>query len=201
MASKLRRNPSIHGIKIKDIEYLISQFADDMDLYLPFEKTVLNAVIDTFSEIETNTGLTISYDKTALYRIGSLANTDAKIITKKELCWTNQPVNTLGIDLYSSKKEMLVNLEKIILKVDTVSRLWYYRSLTLMGKILVVNTLIMSLFIYKLMVLPEIPSDIMKKIEKSIENFIWNGKKPKISLQILQEEKVNGGLGLTNITL
>ena len=52
-----------------------------MDLYLPFEKTVLNAVVDVLTDVEENTGLKVSYDKTAVYKIGSIANTDAKIYT------------------------------------------------------------------------------------------------------------------------
>ena len=67
LAWRLRNNTSIKGIKIGETEILLSQFADDMDLYLPFEKVVLNAVIQEFSHIEMNTGLKVSYEKTTMY--------------------------------------------------------------------------------------------------------------------------------------
>ena len=71
LANKIRLNDLVKGIKIGEIEYLLSQFADDTDLYLMYDVTVLNAVISTLSDIEANTGLKVSYDKTSLYRIGS----------------------------------------------------------------------------------------------------------------------------------
>lgn len=44
-----------------------------------------------------NTGLLVNYDKTNVYRVGSLADTDAKIYTTKEFNWTNEPISLLGV--------------------------------------------------------------------------------------------------------
>ena len=83
LASKLINNSNIKGIKIGHIEYLLSQFSDDIDMYLAYDLTTLNAVIDTLVDIELHTGLTVSYEKTTLYRIGSIANSNASYIPKK----------------------------------------------------------------------------------------------------------------------
>ena len=104
MAWKLKTHPGIKGIRIGDTKLLISQFADDTDLYLPFDKTVLNNVIQVLSDIENSIGLKVSYDKTTLYRIGSIANTDAKVYTTKKIRWSNEAINTLGIDLHETQK-------------------------------------------------------------------------------------------------
>ena len=92
LAIKLRGNSDIRGIRVKEVEYLISQFADDMDLYLPFDSVVLNAVCDELSDIESHTGLRVSYDKTMIYRIGSIANSNVKCYTKRKL---NGPMSPL----------------------------------------------------------------------------------------------------------
>ena len=55
LALRLCQNPNISGVKIGSTEILLSQFADDMDLYLPFDKTVINEVIKVLSHIEANT--------------------------------------------------------------------------------------------------------------------------------------------------
>ena len=197
LANRLRNHKDIRGIKINDTEYLISQFADDMDLYLPYDTTVLNAVIATFSDIEIHTGLRVSYDKTNVYRIGSIANSDAKLYTVKKVQWMNDPIRTLVVELFKTNKEMLYNYESIIIKMQTITKTWYYRTLSLMGKVQVVNTLVSSLFIYKFQVLPYPPNEMIQRIEKIITDFIWSGKKAKIPLETLQKEKMYGGLGLT----
>ena len=68
-----------------------------------------------------------------------------------------------------------------------------------MGKVLVVNMLIASLFMYKLQVLPMIPKDIVAKVEDAITKFIWNNKRAKLPLSTLYKEKHFGGLGLANL--
>ena len=61
-----------------------------------------------------------------------------------------------------------------------------------------VNSLIASLFVYKMMVLPLMPKDIVKNLENVIREFIWDGKKAKIAYAVLQNDKNSGGLGLVN---
>ena len=119
LANKLRNNSAIKGIKVNDIEYLISQFADDMDLYLPYDLTVLNAVINTLAIIESNTGLKVSYDKTTLFRIGSIAHTDAKCYTQKKIKWSNDYINTLGIDLFNNNEDLCKNFQVYSIEVES----------------------------------------------------------------------------------
>ena len=197
LALRLRQNANITGIKIGTTEFLISQFADDMDLYLPFNKTVLDSVINVLTHIEENTGLRVSYEKTTLYRIGSIANSEAKIYTQKELNWSNDVINTLGFEL--RHKDIEKNLDAVMLKMESVSQMWYYRQLTLTGKVLIVNSLIGSLYVYKMQLLHAISNQHFQEIEACIQNFIWKGKRPKLSLSILMQPKDQGGLGLVNL--
>ena len=105
MANKIRHNKKIKGIKIGEIEYLLSQFADDTDLYLSFDQETFVNVFTELSNIERNTGLRVSYDKTTMYRIGSLANSNATLYTSRKVNWSNDFVNTLGIDISVDKKK------------------------------------------------------------------------------------------------
>ena len=90
---------------------------------------------------------------------------------------------------------MRINFDKIIIKLRTIIESRKYRSLTLMGKVLVVNMLLSSLFIYKLTVLPAILDDILEKYNQAVTDFLWNGKRPKIPLDILQACKEPRGTG------
>ena len=75
MAHLIKNNPKIRGIKMserQEVEDVISQFADDTCLFLLYNEECIQTVIDTFTHIESNTGLKVSYDKTCIYHIGSL---------------------------------------------------------------------------------------------------------------------------------
>ena len=50
-----------------------------------------------------------------------------------------------------------------------------------------------------MMVLPNMPKNTRKCIENEIRDYLWNGKKSKIALKILQNSKTEGGLNLVNL--
>ena len=70
-----------------------------------------------------------------------------------------------------------------------------------MGRILVVNTLIASLLVYKLTVLPSPSKATMDTLKFNTVKYIWNGAKPKIAYDTLVLTKKEGGLGLCDLEL
>ena len=91
-------------------------------------------------------------------------------------------------------------IDKIIDKMFQVMQIWYWRNLTLMGKVLIINTLMASLFVYQMTVVPLLTTKQVDKIYKIILSFLWGTKKPKIPLSVLQRVKSMGGLNLVDIT-
>ena len=124
----------------------------------------------------------VNYDKAKLYRIGSLANSDAKIYTIKEFTWTKEPIDILGI-LISNDIEHIteLNYKQILIKVENVLQLWIHRGLLRTGKILVVNSLVASLFVYKMSVLPNIPRKHTDKFYEIVRNFLWKLDTPRLA--------------------
>ena len=53
---------------------------------------------------------------------------------------------------------------KMPTEVQNVVNLWQHRSLTILGRVLVINTLISSLFVYKISVLPNMPLNVVNEI-------------------------------------
>ena len=68
----------------------------------------------------------------------------------------------------------------------------------LMGKILIINTLMASLFVYKMSVLPPMTKSQLKRLDKIITEFIWKNKRAKIPISLLRNPKKWGGLKLVN---
>ena len=177
---------------------LLGQFADDMDIYLLHDEKSINEILRTLNFFQSRSGFTVSYDKTQIYRIGSLKKLDAKFYTSPEVRWTNQPINVLEV-IISHEDIMSKNYDTVLNKVSAVLKIWSKRSLSLMGKVPIVNSLTASLFVYKMMVLPLLTPQIVQRYEGIITNFLWNGRRPKIALKMLQNAKRFGGLSLVDI--
>ena len=200
MTRKLKSNPKIQGIEINGITNLISQFADDTTLFLKYDQESLQSVIDTLSEIERHTGLVINYEKTQIFRAGSIHGTNQKLKTSKDFVWSNNDFEMLGIYMGNSVQNICkMNYERIIDKMSISMEIWKSRNATLLGKILITNVLFESLFVYKLMVLEDLTENQIRKIEELIDKFLWAGKKAKIAKATLQQSKQCGGQRLFNI--
>ena len=146
-ADLLQNNQSIQGISIHNIVMLLSQFADDTNLFLKASASVLDAVSNTLEHAHSNLGLKVNYEKSTLYRVGSLQHTNATYYTQKAYAWGDPPISSLGIQVALTNMAVL-NLSPILDNMQAIITAWRLHDLTLTGRILVVNTLIESLFVY-----------------------------------------------------
>ena len=202
LAIELRKNEKIKGFAVRDIIDFLNQYADDASMCIEDSEEALEEVLHTLDRFQRHSGLEISYEKTTMHRLGSLKDADAKYYTTRKLNWCGDAINVLGVHLNSDLKEAFkINYEPLIVKADSILKGWTKRTLSLVGKIQVINSLVASLFVYKMSVLPAIPDIYIQKLNKMMENFIWNGSRPKIPLRVLQSSIENGGLGLVNFEM
>ena len=202
LAINLRKNKNIKGIPVNEIINLLNQYADDMDVSMLANEENIQNVLNEIDIFHKATGFTINIEKSKIFRMGSIRDSDAKFIAQKEVAWTNDPINVLGVWICHNEEDIIEkNYVPLIEKIKTILNKWKSRTLSLLGKIMVINTLIGSLFVYKMTVLPSIPERIVKHIEALLINFIWGGNKAKIPLDVLQRDKTEGGLKLLDIRL
>ena len=199
LALSLRDNQDIEGITFRDIRNLLNQFADDMDIFSICTKKSLEAIQKELDCFRLQSGFTVSYDKTTMYRIGSLRHSNAQMYDLDQFKWSNEDITVLGVTV-AHEDIVDKNYQSIIQKTSKTLNAWYNRGLSLIGKVQVVNTLVASLFVYKMMVLPIIPRPIEKRIDNMIREFLWGGKKAKIAYATLQNSKEDGGLCLVNLS-
>ena len=174
MAHLLQNNSKIRGIKIRDVETVISQFADDSSLFLEYSQEVLTEALNVMQRVEDNIGLTINYDKTSIYRVGSLQYTDAQLYTHKKLQWSDGDLELLGIKIKNNLCQDTTNVDLLLNKMQNIADVWYYRNLTIMGKILIINSLMSSLFIYQIGVTPPITKAQQTRYEAIVNKFLWH---------------------------
>lgn len=200
LSIRIRENSKIKGISINNKEHKLVQFADDLNLFLEYNRVTLLEIARTFDQFECETDLKINYDKTSIYRIGSLKDTDAQLYTGKPFRWTNSPPIVLGVVVSNDYTETENCYKKILSRAKQIINRWRWRSLSLLGKVTIVNSLISSLFVYPMQVLENMSAARIKEFETLINGFLWGeGKRTKISLQVLSNPREFGGLNLSNI--
>ena len=199
LALALRNNHDIDGITIADLKNLLNQFADDMDIFSLCNQKSLENIYRELQSFYSQSGFTVSYEKTTLYRIGSLRHCNAQLYSMDQFKWSNEDINVLGITI-SHDDVVSKNYEGMEQKVKCILSNWQNRNLSLIGKVQVVNTLVASLFVYKMMVLPLIPKHFVKRFDNIVREYLWGGKKAKVAYKVLQNPKKEGGLGLACLT-
>ena len=97
LAIKIRNNKNIKGIKINNIEFKLSQYADDTSAILDGSETSLNETLNELSWFAIMSGLKVNFDKTQVVWIGRKKYSTDTIKTKWKLQWGNSEFKLLGI--------------------------------------------------------------------------------------------------------
>ena len=113
------------------------------------------------------------------------------------LTWVNS-VKALGIVFTYNEIERLQKIfydkrKDIRLQI----RLWRCRGLSLLGKITIIKSFLLSKMTYVFSVLPT-PQEFIKQLNTIIYNFLWNGPDKIARLAVVNDIKF-GGLRLTDI--
>ena len=165
----MRRNKKIQGITIGDQKILLSLFGDDLALMMRLDQRSWDAALNEFQYFQKSTGLTVNYEKSVIYRLGSIRNTNAKFYSQRKVSWSDKSIKILRIQVTADKQELLnENYDPILAKVEATLQIWKTGHLSLYEKILIVNALIASLYIYKFAVLPA-PSEQHRKARISYD--------------------------------
>ena len=196
----LRQNSKIEGFTIGKSVIKGGQFADDLWTICKATEGSVNEILTELQNFKNYSGLEINAEKSAILRIGPWQDSEAKFYTLKKLFWSPKSIKILGFHIHPDI--MVVFHENYFQneeKVDGILNTWSNRNLTLMGKIVVVNSLVNSLFTHKFVALPTPPEKFFDMYKKKILKFIWNDKPHKVSYRKLVQDYAKLGLRLVDL--
>ena len=169
MSIAIRKDPGIKGLTFKNITITITQMADDTTLFLKDLNSVQKClkILNHFSKCA---GLKLNKDKTEAFQLG--INTHA-IKDKFGLKWVNGPIKVTGIWVGKNIKSLSVSaIEEKIQKLKVLLNMWKMRNLTIKGKITLLRSQAMPIFLYLASVI-FVPMEFIKKIDELFFDFIW----------------------------
>ena len=195
----VKNNGRIKGVPLDCLKNILSQFADDTGAFLKYDRISVESFGESLMLIEEQLGLKVSYEKTTMYRIGSLRDSEAQLYTQKNFRWSSEPIETLGMLINCDGSASAENITKITRKIDNVCANWAHRSLSLTGKTVIINTLMGSVFVFNMLNLGQVSDKDIKCMERKFKDFLWPSSKPRISIYTLQRKKEQGGLNLVDL--
>ncbi len=166
--------------------------ADDLTLIIKDLLSLENA-LKLLRQFSHCSGLKINIDKIKAKKHRKIIKADHY---PHDLSWIKTPLETLGIYITNKHDEYInFNFKPKIVTLKTLLSIWKQRSLSIKGKITIVNTLAQSPVIYTSSIIETRP-EAFKEINDIIQNFIWEGKTAKIDQNTFIKNIDEGGLQL-----
>ena len=107
LASAVRKDKNIKGIKINGVECKISQYADDTTLFLDGSKTSLQASLDSLDHFSIVSGLKVNSTKTDVLWIGTLKGRRDVFFQERKLKWANDSIRALGVHFLTNEEQAI----------------------------------------------------------------------------------------------
>lgn len=202
LLEEIRKDQNIEGIKIKQDNYKLKAFADDLVITIQNPKKTIDKLISKLQEYGDLSGFKINIQKTKMINLNMKKEEKSQLeqITGfqnvKKLKYLGIQLTDNNLDLFKNNydslwKEIKKDLEK-----------WVNLDLSLLGRIATIKMNILPRFLYLFQTIPIMIKDqIFMNWQKEITKFIWQKKKPRIKLKYLQDTKDRGGLALPDFKL
>ena len=201
MATMMRKSEEIKGYQTKTTQVKLEIFADDTTFFLQDENS-FRRVLENLDMFYKYSSLRINVKKSEVGWLGKKGKEDfIKKTGIKYIDFEQNGIKILGI-FFSYKRKLCDqnNIDRVVTNFKTVLSIWKSRSLTLYGKILVLRALALPK-LYYIFSKMSIKEEIVKTIESTIKDFIWNGRKPKIKKDTLIGDYSEGGLKLPDFSV
>lgn len=195
LATLVKGDKEIRGIPIPHGGLsLIHQYADDTTFTVRDTESIIKVMkhMETYGKAS---GAKINVDKSEIMSIGGVEMGECDIPFKV----TEDYMMILGVNIGVNAKEARdATWTGILNKIKQVLLFWRLRELRLRGKVVVVNSLLLSKCNYVMGVV-DLPDWVLNEMKEVVNNFLWGGKGVKISTRTLIADYAEGGLKLIDL--
>ena len=174
----------------------ITQLADDTTLFLQ-DLDSIKHTLDLLRHFHHCAGLKLNTDKTEAFQLGVVSN---NIDSKYGLRWGSKKVKVAGVTVGKNMKMLTTTLiEKKVLKVRNLLNMWKARNLTIKGKITLLRSKVVRVFLYVATIV-YVPENIIKQVDDLFFDFIWPSGKHHVKKKVLIQEIESGCLKMPDIS-
>lgn len=192
LACKIRAIPDIEGFLLPGadgLQFKVSQYADDTTAFVKDEKSLF-FLFNVIRDFERGSGAKLNMAKTEALWLGAWKDRTDKPLG---LSWVNK-MKILGI-VFGTVNVDHDNWDPRVSKLEKCVSRWQSRSLSLIGRVLVLNILGLSKLLFVSSVLSP-PRWVFDRVKKIIWPFLWGSRVETVARKSLICSVADGGLGL-----
>lgn len=195
LATLVKRDEKIRGIKNPQGGIsVIHQYADDITFTVRDIKSI-NSIMKHMETYARASGAKINVDKSEIMTIGEMDIEGQDIPFKK----TKEYIKILGVNIGINTNEARdATWTGTLNKIKQVLQFWRLRDLRLRGKVIVINSLLLTKCNYVMGAI-DLPEWVLNGIKEIVNIFLWRGKGVKISSKTLIADYKEGGLKLIDL--
>lgn len=196
----IKEEKSIKGIHVDDVEYKIAQFADDTQLLNEGDRTSFEQTIHILDTFGRASGLLMNSEKTQVMWLGNKKNSNEKFCPNLHMIWNPTKIKILGIWFTQDLKDCeTINYKDKFAEIKVLFKIWSQRTITPLGRVAILKSLILSKLIHLWILLPDPPDQSIQLLQNLCFQFVWNGKKDKIARKTSVKTVKQGGLNIPDI--
>ena len=192
LACKIRASDDIKGFLLpgaSGLQFKVAQYADDTTAIVKDYRSLVS-LFEAISFYERGTGAKLNRSKTKAMWLGSWKDCQDEPLG---LTWVRK-VKILGV-VFGVDNTERDNWEPRLSKLDKSLSLWRSRSLSLLGKVLILNILALSKLLFLSRFLQP-PKWVVDKVNNLIWPFLWGGRMETVARRTILCPTSKGGLGL-----
>jgi len=192
LACKIRASRDIEGFLLPGaggLQFKVTQYADDTTAFVKNERS-FHALFNIISDFQKGSGAKLNRTKTQTLWLGAWKD---RLDQPLGLSWVKK-LKILGI-VFGTVNVEHDNWEPRLSKFDKCVSSWKNRSLSLIGKVLILNILGFSKLLFVSSILAP-PRWVCDKVNRIIWPFLWGSRIETVARKSLVCPETVGGLGL-----
>lgn len=201
LAAAIRLSPDITGIQVRDREFKLSLFADDVLLTLSNPHTSLPNLLALLHKFGALSGYKVNQSKTEALPIRIASPLLSSLKSNYSFHWRDSSLRYLGVFITPSFASLYgANFPRLYAEIRKLLEKWNKLPISLLGRISAVKMTVLPKLLYLFETLPiPIPMKDLKAIQAEIIRFIWAYKRHRIPKSVVLAERAGGGLAAPDI--